>query len=130
MRGLLLARDLVDRARFVQGSVTALPFRDRFDLGFCRGVLLFLEPQDIAAAFAELGRSCRTFVLTEPARDRSGQQVDVATLEASIEREDIDQTNWIHPYPRLAVAAGGTIVAEEYVSGNYLMVVEWRDTMP
>jgi hypothetical protein len=51
--------------------------------------------------------------------------VDVGSLDTSLKREVIDQTSWIHPYPRLAVAAGGTVVAEEYVAGNYLMVVEF-----
>jgi SAM-dependent methyltransferase len=126
MNGLLLARDAVEQARLAQASVTQLPFRGRFDLGFCRGVLMFLDGKEVAEAFSELARSCRTFVLTEPATIRGGELVDVGALDMSLKREDIDQTTWIHPYPRLAEAVGGATVAEEYVSGNYLMVIEWR----
>jgi SAM-dependent methyltransferase len=126
MHGLLLGRDAVAQAHLIQASVTQLPFSGRFDLGFGRGVLMFLDGKEVAEAFSELARSCRTFVLTEPATVRGGEPVDIGRLTISLERADIDQTSWIHPYPRFVEFAGGTVVAEEYVSGNYLMVAEWR----
>jgi len=129
MHGLLLARDAVGCVEVVQGSVTQLPFRRRFDLAFCRGVLLFLDGTDVARAFSELARACQLFVLTEPANVR-GEPVDTGRLDASLRREDFDQTSWIHPYARLAAASGGTVLAEEYISGNYLMVVEWQGESP
>jgi len=125
MQGLQLARDAAERAHVIQASVTDLPFRQLFHLCFCRGVLMFVDPSEVKQAFAELARLCRTFVLAEPACLHSGDLVDLEELVQSIQREDIDQTNWVHPYRRLASESGGVVVAEEYLSGNYVMTVRW-----
>jgi SAM-dependent methyltransferase len=125
MQGLRIARDATDCASLIQASVTDLPFRRRFHLCFCRGVLMFIEPSEVKRAFIEMARVCRTLVLTEPALLHSGDRVDLRHLEQSIQREDIDQTNWVHPYRRLASESGGVIVAEEYLSGNCVMTIRW-----
>src|SRR5262249_16830645 len=124
MQGLLLARDVVPPSRLVQGSVSRMPFAGRFDLALCRGVIMFLGEQEIASAFRELAEHCNMLVMTEPSV-RNGQQIEAGQLRSSVKREVVDQTSWIHPYPRLAATSGGTVEREEYVTGNYLMTVRW-----
>jgi SAM-dependent methyltransferase len=130
MNGLLLARrSLGPGVSLVQASVTSLPFSRPFHLAFCRGVLMFLDHASVRSAFRELAQSCAVLVLAEPSNVR-GETVDSDQLEASIRRDGLDQTSWIHPYRQLALASGARIVSKELVQGNLVLVLEWHTELP
>lgn len=58
------ARALAPDMHFHQGTAFALPFPDRsFDLVMTHGVLIHIDPKDLAAAQREIGRVSRRFVL-------------------------------------------------------------------
>ena len=125
MNGLLLARRSLGRnASLVQASVASLPFSCRFDLAFCRGVLMFVDEATVRAAFRELARACSVLVLAEPSNVR-GEIVESDELVTSIRRDGLDQTSWIHPYRRLAVESGASVISQELLAGNVLLVLEW-----
>jgi hypothetical protein len=123
--GIVFARHHAGgRARLVQASIGAIPFSRRFDVACWRGVLLYLDPAAVRGAMREVAMLCDRLVIAEPAvvgRDT----IALECLTTSINREDLDQTTWVHPYPKLVTELGGRVVRSEIVDGNCLLVIEW-----
>jgi hypothetical protein len=122
--GLRFARTVIGpSARLIQADACRLPLTGPFTLGCGRGVLMFMDPQAVRRAAAEIVRVCERFVLAEPATV-SGRPVDVTALSGSIERFDLDQTTWVHPYHALFTSQGARVVEWNMVLGNCIIVVD------